>query len=95
MSVSISVEAYRDKNLNPYKKHAAVLRACIDAGIKYLPKETAEYFSCNEPSEHLFDEKLSADLKVQEFEDDYKWGFVLDVRDIPEDVTTILFCKYS
>lgn len=50
--MSTHVIGHRSNNDPTYLKHAKVLRACIDAEIEELPKETAEYFGHSEPDEY-------------------------------------------
>ena len=49
MSVSMHFQILRDPEHELFKKHMAVNQACLDAGIKKLPEETAAYFNCEYP----------------------------------------------
>ena len=74
-----------------YQKHAKVLRACLDADIEKLPKETAKYFGSDEPYESLFDEKRTVKIPKKEYCEDMIEGYDIEVSKIPEGVTTIRF----
>ena len=83
MGMSTYVQAYISPDDETYKKHSAVLRACIHAEVS-LPKETAEYFGTQYAEEYLFDEKLEIEIPVIEWSDEYSSsGFEILVKDIP------------
>ena len=91
MSVSTYVQGFRSSNDATYQKHANVLRACIEAEISELPKETATYFNSKYPDKCLLEEALSVDIKSEEWEDDTRMGLTIKVSDIPKGVDTIKF----
>lgn len=74
-----------------YKKHSKVLRACIEAGIEELPKETAKYFGSKYPEEYLLEEKLEVKIKKHDYNADMTEGFEIIVSEIPEGVHKIRF----
>ena len=91
MGMSTDVTGFVSPNNETYKKHCKVLRACIDAGISELPKETAEYFNSKYPSESLFENKLSVDIVAKEWQNNSSSGFEIKVSEIPEGVDKIRF----
>lgn len=74
-----------------YKKHSAVLKACLAAGIKELPTETAEYFECKYPEEYALEEKLRIKIPYKEYSADMSEGFEIIVSEIPQGVYKIRF----
>jgi hypothetical protein len=74
-----------------YQKHKKVVIACIGAGIKELPKETAEFFGDKTPSEYVLREKLEREVPHKEWGDDGRSGFEINVKDIPKEITRIRF----
>ena len=74
-----------------YKKHSKVLIACIEAGIKELPKETADYFGSKNPEEYLLEEKLETTIIKHGYQKDMEEGFEIIVSEIPKDVHKIRF----
>lgn len=91
MGMSTSVYGFVSPNNKIYRKHSKVLRACIDAGISELPKETAEYFDCEYPEEYLFEEKLEVSIPQHEYNEDMRQGYEIKVSEIPEGVEKIRF----
>lgn len=74
-----------------YKKHANVLRACAEAGIKQLPEETAKFFGSHYPSLDLLDEVLEVEIPVHIYADIMQEGFEVIVSEIPPNVHKIRF----
>ena len=92
MSMSTYVKGLISPEHKTYKKHASVLRACIDANIEKLPKETADYFGSEYPDEYLFEEKLEVEIPKHEWDDgDMSQGYEIVVSEIPAGVHTIRF----
>jgi hypothetical protein len=89
MGVSTHITGFISAENDLYKKHARVLRACIDAGIEVLPKETAEYFGSEYPEEYLFEEKLEIYMPVHDWTDECCDGCEIFVNEIPEGVHKI------
>lgn len=89
--MSTHVYAFISSDNETYEKHAKVLRACIDAGVSELPKETAEYFDCKYPEEYLFEEKLEVEIPTYEYSADMEEGFEIYISQIPEGVHKIRF----
>ena len=89
--MSTRVEGFIPPNDPLYKKHAAVLKACLEAEIEELPKETAEYFETKYPDPCLFEEKLTVELPIKDWSDESSEGFELFVKDIPAGVEKIRF----
>jgi hypothetical protein len=74
-----------------YIKHSNVLKACIDAGIEELPRETAEYFNCKYPEKYLFEDKLRVDIPVNEIHNDSGVHYEVSICNIPQGVEKIRF----
>ena len=93
MSMSTKVKGFILPDDPMYKKHSAVLLACIAAGIKEMPKETAEYFDCHpgEVSDHLLEEKLECTIPAHEYSADMVDGYEIIVSEIPKGVHKIRF----
>jgi hypothetical protein len=91
MGMSTHVVGFRSDNDPEYKKHSKVLRACIDAGIKQLPKETADYFGYASPEEYLFEDALEIEIPTKKWGDFYRQGFEIKVSEIPSGVDIIRF----
>lgn len=93
MRVSHSVTAYVSPKNKTYKKHANVVKACLEAGVEFLPKETAEYFGSNSVDKNLLHEKLETRIPVKEVCEDDGFYYEILVKDIPKDVYKIWFVK--
>ena len=74
-----------------YQKYAAVLRACLAAGIAKLPSEAASYFGSEYVEEYLLSERREIKLALNEWQTDAAEGFDLRVADIPAGVDIIRF----
>lgn len=91
MGMSTHIVAYISDKDPTYQKHKAVLMACIEANIKELPKETAEYFGSRAPEQYLAEEKLEIEIPKEEWGDDYSQGYEIKMKDIPQGVHKIRF----
>ena len=91
MGMSTRVIGFVSPNDENYKKHSKVLIACIEAGIKELPKETANYFGSTYPEEYLLEEKLEISIPAHEYSADMQVGYEIIVSEIPEGVNKIRF----
>lgn len=91
MGMSTRVIGLVSENDPTYKKHAKVLIACIEAGVKELPKETAEYFGSSYPERYLLVEKLTVEIPKRKYNADMEEGLEIVVRDIPAGVEVIRF----
>lgn len=78
-------------NNETYKKHSAVLKACIAADISELPIETAEYFGEKYSDEYLLEQKLQTDVPTHKYNTDGEDGFEIIVSEIPKGVHKIRF----
>lgn len=77
---------------NPeYIKHANVLKACNEAGIKKLPKETADYFGEDYPELSLLEDKLAVRIPCHEFNADMMDGFDVKLSELPPGIDIIRF----
>ena len=59
MSMSTNVVGFVSTENITYQKHAKVLEACIEAGVRELPKETAEFFNSKYPEKIPFRRKIT------------------------------------
>jgi hypothetical protein len=91
MGMSTYVTALRNKKSKEYEKHANVLKACIEADIEKLPKETAKYFNSDYPCKSLFEEKLELNINYTDFSDDGISGIEVKVSDIPKSCHVLRF----
>tara|TARA_R110000772_G_scaffold20466_2_gene56692 strand:- start:17259 stop:17546 length:288 start_codon:yes stop_codon:yes gene_type:complete len=91
MGMSTSIRGFVSPDNETYKKHSKVLRACIDADIEELPKETAEYFGTKYPEEYLFEDKLEVSVPMYDYNEDMTQGYEIKLSEIPEGVETIRF----
>jgi hypothetical protein len=91
MGMSTRVTGFVSSNNEEYIKHSKVLRACIDAKIGKLPKETADFFGSEYPEEYLFDEKLEIKIKTHVYNEDMTEGFEVILSELPKEVYKIRF----
>lgn len=89
--MSTNVKGFVSPENEIYKKHEKVLIACYEAGIKYLPKETAEYFGSEFPEKYLLEEKLETNIPTHKYNADMTSGYEIIVSEIPADVYKIRF----
>lgn len=96
MGMSKCIKAFIPDTDETYQKHKKVLLACVDAEIKELPKETAEYFGSKHPEMELLEEKLEVKLKhgkhFTEFSEDMTEGFEVNIASLPKGTTKLKFC---
>ena len=74
-----------------YVKHANVLKACFEAGIKELPEETAKYFGVKNPEPCMLEEILEVKIPVTEIFNDSRVHYEINIKDIPQGVEKIRF----
>lgn len=91
MSMSTNIVAFIPDNDPTYLKHKKVLLACHEAGVKELPKETAQYFGEKYVEPCYLEEKLTVKLKMEEWKNEYCSGYEIFVKDIPVGVEKIRF----
>jgi len=91
MSMSTDVVCFISPEDEEYKKHSAVLQACLNAGIRKLPEETANYFGDDFPDPYLFEKKLTITTPIHEWERDSSQGYEILVSEIPKGVYKIRF----
>lgn len=91
--MSIHIKGFISSKNETYKKHSEILIACIQAGIKELPKETAEYFGSKCPNKDLLEEKLKIEVPITECSNNHSSGVEIIVSEIPEGVCKIIFTK--
>lgn len=89
MGHSLIITAYSDENSHEYFKHKKVLLACFEAGIKLLPKETADFFGYKNVDKSLLEEPLKRPLNMTEYKTDYSEGYEINTKEIPSDVTKL------
>jgi hypothetical protein len=93
MGMSTKITGFVSPENENYKKQSKVLIACLEAGIKELPKETAEYFGNKYPYLSLLDEKLEIPIPKHEYSKDMTDGFEIIVSEIPDGVHKIRFAN--
>jgi hypothetical protein len=91
MSMTTSVRAFIAPTDPDYQKHKEVLIACVNAGIKELPQETAEYFGQKEPYMGLANEKLEIELPYKVYEEDSVEAYEIEAGSIPKGTAVIRF----
>ena len=91
MGMSTRVTGFVSAENETYKKQVRVLKACIDAGISELPKETAEYFGEKYAEKYLIEEKLETQIPTHEYNNEMEQGYEIIVSEIPKDVHKIRF----
>lgn len=91
MGMSTHVVAFVSPEDETYKKHTKVMIACLEAGIKELPKETAEYFNSSYPDESLLEKKLEIRIPHHEYSEDMIEGFEIYINEIPKGAHKIRF----
>ena len=92
MGISTHVKGFISQEDSEYIKHSKVLKACIEAKVSNLPKETAEYFGGDYPEEYLLEEKLEVNIPKYHWTDGfYSSGYEIIVSEIPKGVHKIRF----
>lgn len=89
--MSTSVIAFVSEENETFKKQVKVLKACIEAGIEELPKETAKYFGESYVCESLIEAKLEIEIPTIDYSGDAEEGFEIVVSEIPEGTHKIRF----
>ncbi len=97
MGASLHFQVLRDPNHEDFQKHAAVNQACLDAGIKKLPEETAAYLKIEYPEclSEIEDRTLqicdshSKHKAISKLESDHRYGYVIDITQLPPDAKII------
>ena len=89
--MSTNVVGFISPEDKTYEKHYKVLKVCVEAGLKELPRETAEYFDESYPSLHLADEKLEIKIPIHERSDDMTEIYEVILSEIPKGVHKIRF----
>lgn len=93
MSMSTWVIGLRTVNDPIYKKHLAVLKACDEADIEILPKETTAYFKSEYTDISIAEEVLTVKIPFTEKSEDGTHSYEIKVSEIPQGVETIRFCN--
>lgn len=63
MGMNVKITGIKENKTEEYINHSAVVRACVDAGISTLPKETIDFFNCGErPSLDVINDILEIEL---------------------------------
>lgn len=92
MSRELCVDYYKDKTKKWYKMKAA-WDACNEAGIDE-PDEVSEYFGHEYPENEICGEPGKVSSKVislcqQEINDDNEYGYLIILKELPEDIKYI------
>ena len=91
MGMSMKIKGFVSTENETYKKHSKVLLACLDADIKELPKETAEYFGYKYPEKYLLEQQLELEIPKHIYKEDTTEGFEIIISEIPKGVHKIRF----
>jgi hypothetical protein len=91
MGMSTHIKGFVSPENELYKNHSKVLLACLGAGIKELPKETAEFFDCKFPALYLLEEKLEINIPFKEYNEDMGDGYEVIISELPKEVYKIRF----
>lgn len=91
MGMSTHVIGLMSDESEIYQKHYKVMVACHEAGIKTLPKETADFFGFDYPDIYQAQEQLEVTLKVYKCGGEMEDGWEVIVSEIPEGVHKIRF----
>jgi hypothetical protein len=98
MGASLHYQVLRDTKHEDFLKHMAVNKACLDAGIKKLPEETAAYFGLEYPECESEMENRALEIAnnklngaVREMDEEYRDGYEVDISKLPKDAKVIRF----
>ena len=91
MGMSTHIIGLTTENDPTYRKMAAVLRACAEAGIERLPDEVARYFGHHWVDVGDLTTKREAKLPLTEWRAEMAEGFEIRVSEIPAGVEIIRF----
>jgi hypothetical protein len=84
--MSTYIMLLRDRNDPEHQKKAAVLDACLEAGVD-IPKAIEEYFDGSDDP----DTGLIIPFSAREYKGEYEEGLEVDISELPEGVKTIRF----
>lgn len=92
MGMLTSLRAYRSANDPEFKNMKAVYDACRKASIT-LPKEVDTYFNGGSPEESL-EVELQKDKHYHEGTEEYSNELIVNLNELPMNVTKIVFGNY-
>ena len=87
MSVSLELFGLKPPD-EQFRKYQAIWKACAAADIK-PPGEVEEYFIFSDPEESVI--VLSLSDSVRKYWGDMETGIEIDLKNVPEGVTTLRF----
>ena len=96
MGMSTHIKAFSNKGDSEYEIYKDVYLACLKAKVQ-LPKEVAWYFNCDRAdyADADISEKteipLEKDVHYELHDEENKQGFIVDLKDLPKDVTKLIF----
>ncbi len=90
--MDINIMAYMPDTDSEYQKHKRLLLTCLEAEVS-LPKETAEYFGADKPSEYILESKLEIrlikDVHYSEYNNQTLSGFDIHLKTLPKSIDKI------
>ncbi len=89
MSMSTHVRGFKPADAK-WRKMKAIWDSCEEAGID-PPEEVGKFFDWDQPDEAGVDVNLEEHESCQEWADESRRGFEIDVKKLPKDVTVIRF----
>jgi len=95
MGMSMHVTGFRDLD-GKFKKMMKAKQYCDKEGLSY-PKEVTEYFGSEIECKDEYIKEQFAEIEIphEEWSDDHRDGFEIEVKDIPKEAKTIRFyCSY-
>ncbi|MCP4393647.1 MAG: hypothetical protein GY804_05195 [Alphaproteobacteria bacterium] len=89
MSTSLTFTALRDMD-GEFKKMMNIKLFCEENEVSY-PEEVSDYFGglVDQPADCIEDEMMAIKLPHKEITNDYKYGYEINIEDIPDSVKTI------
>ena len=96
MGMSTHIKAFSNKGDSEYEKYKEVFLACLAANVS-LPNQIADYFNCYtvDYTDVDISEKteipLKKDVHYELYDEENKQGFIVELKDLPKDVTKLIF----
>jgi hypothetical protein len=85
MSVSYYVEGIREPD-EEFQKMKKIYDLCIESDVG-VPREVEDYFDGNTPD----NDGLSVEIPNEEFSEEYRSGYKVQVKDIPKNIKCLKF----
>ena len=88
MSMSIHVKGIREAD-DEFRKMVAAKKACDEAGVD--PPQEVEDFLCEFTNEDIAQGFMEIKIPHNEWKDNYRWGFEVELAQIPANVKKVRF----